>query len=91
MINALRVSADHECDLHLFVHHMILLRNFTKGEIRVFSISIFTSINDGSTKTTYTVQKLHKRASMLQWILGRFHILSNEFEMRLKKRIEEEP
>ena len=36
------------------------------------------------TKTIY--KKLHKRAGMLQWILGRFIVLQNEFEMRLAKK-----
>ena len=33
------------------------------------------------------IQKLHKRASMLQWILGRFDFSQNEFEMRLAKKV----
>ena len=38
------------------------------------------------------IQKLHKRASMLQWILGRFGFLQNSFEMRLaKNRIDQAP
>ena len=38
------------------------------------------------------MQKLHKQANMLQWILGRFGFLQNSFEMRLAKNlIEEEP
>ena len=36
------------------------------------------------------IQQLHKRATMLQWILGRFDILQNEFEMRLAKNLTEE-
>ena len=33
------------------------------------------------------IQKLHKRVSMLQWILGRFGFLQNLFEMRLQKNL----
>ena len=32
------------------------------------------------------IQKLNKRASMLQWILGRFEFSQNEFEMRLAEQ-----
>ena len=36
------------------------------------------------------IQKLHKRAGMLQWILGRFDCSQNVFEME-KNRIEKGP
>ena len=37
--------ADHGRDFRPLADHMTMLRNFTKREIRVFSVSMFNSLN----------------------------------------------
>ena len=77
MVNTVWVNTDHGQDLHLLADYMTQLNNFTKEENRDFSafrfslqlmLQQFNNVSDDFTKTTY---KSHKRASMLQWILGR--------------------
>ena len=41
----MRVNADHGHDLRPLADHMTKLKKITKGEIRVFNVSIFTSLN----------------------------------------------
>ena len=47
MVKTVWVNADDGRDFHPLADHMTMLRNYTKGKIRliVFSVSIFTSIN----------------------------------------------
>ena len=95
MVNTLRVNADHGRDFHLLTDYMTKLQNFTKSEIYEFSAFPFPlHLMFDQTLSNLIVclmisqnhmQQLHKRASMLQWILGKFDISQNEFEMRLAK------
>ena len=84
MVNTVWVNADHGRDLHPLADHMTTLK-FTKfhqgRKSTFFSISIcfqlileqaLTNVIACPTISQNCVQKLHKRASMLQWILGRF-------------------
>ena len=42
MVTIVRVKADHGRDFHPLADHMTKLRNFTKGEIREFSVFPFS-------------------------------------------------
>ena len=89
------VNADHG---HLLADHMTQLQNFTKEEnrdISAFRFSLQLMLEQALTNLAVClmisqknyIQKFHKRASMLQWILGRFVFLQkNVFEMRLVKK-----
>ena len=91
----MQVSADHGRDFHPPADHMTKLRNFTKGEIRessAFPFSLDLMLHQALSNVIVCLMishklhiKLHKRASMLQWILGRFDVSQNEFEMILAK------
>ena len=97
MANTVRVNADHgRYAFRPLADHMPKLLNFTKGEIREFSALPFTlQLMLDQTLSILIVcliisqknyiHKLHKRAGMLQWILGRFDFSQNEFEMRRAK------
>ena len=85
MVNTVRVSADQP-----------LNNLMTKGKIREFSAIPFSLqlMFDQTlrnlvvcltiSQNNYT-QELHKRACMLQWMLGKFGYSQNDFEMRLAK------
>ena len=83
MINTVRVNADRVRDFHLLVDHMTKLRNFTKGENRdflAFKFSLHLMLEQTLSNVIVClmisqknyIQKLHKRDSRLEWILGRF-------------------
>ena len=83
MVSTVWVNADHGCDFHRLADHMTKLRNFTQEENRDFSaFRYFLQLMLEQALTNVIVclmisqknyiQKLHRRASMLQWILGRF-------------------
>ena len=87
----MRVNADHGRDFHPLVDHMTTLKKFTKGEIREFSAFLFSFLlifdQTFSNLIVYLMishknykQKLHKRASTLQWILGRFDLPQNNLK-----------
>ena len=75
-------------DLHPLADDMTKLRNFTKEENRDFSVFRFSlqlmleqALTDlivclKISQKNY-MQKLHKRACMLQWILGRLGFSQN--------------
>ena len=77
MENTLGVSACNGRDRHPFADHMTKLRNFTQEENRDFLAILFSlqfMLEQALTNLILCLiisQKLHKRASMLQWILGR--------------------
>ena len=90
------VNADHGRDLHPLADHMTKIRNFTKEENRDFSkfrFSLQLMLEQLLTNVIVCltishknyIQKLHKRASMLRWILGGFGFSQNLLEMRLAK------
>ena len=80
--NSKHCVADHRRNFHPLADHMTKLRNFTKGEIHEFSAVAFSlDLMYDQTLSNLIVclmisqnhiQKLHKQASMLQWILGKF-------------------
>ena len=83
MVNTVWVNADHGRDLYPLADHKTKLRNFTKEENRNFLAFQFSlQLMHEQALTNFIVrlmisqknyiQKLHKRDSMLQWILGRF-------------------
>ena len=94
MVNTVRVSADHGRDLRPLVDHVTKLTNF-RWEIREFSAFPFSlQLMFDQTLSNLIlclmisqkhIQNLHKRASMLHWILGRFEFMQNKFEIRLAK------
>ena len=76
---------------------MTKLRTLIKSEIREFAtfpFSLYLMFDQAlSNLVVYLmishkkcIQKLHKRVSMLQCILGKFDCSQNEFEMRLAKK-----
>ena len=81
------VNTDHGRDFHPLADNMTKIRTFTKGEIREFSTFPFSlylmfdqtlsNILVCLTILQNYMQKLHKRAGMLQWILGRFNFSQN--------------
>ena len=91
MVNTVRVKADHGCDFLFHTHgayHMTKLRHFTKEVYRDFSafrFSLQLMLEQAFTNLIVFlmisqknyIEKLHKRASMLQWILGRFGFSQN--------------
>ena len=95
MVNTVWVNANNGRDLHPLTDHMTKLQNFSEQKHLFISISILTSVNERALtnlivclmKDKNYIQKLHKRVSMLQWILGRFGFLQNLFEMRLPKNL----
>ena len=98
MVNIAWVKTDHGRDLHPLADHMTKLRNFTKEENRNFSAFRFSlQLMHEEAFTNFIVrlmisqknyiQKLHKRASMLQWILGWLSFSLNLFEMGLAKNL----
>ena len=97
MVNTARVNADHGRDFHPLAEHTTTLNNFIKGEIReflAFPFSLDLKFDRTLSKLVVClvishknyIQKLHKRASILQWILGRFDFSQNEFEMKIELR-----
>ena len=82
-------------DLHPLADHKTELQNFTKEENRYFSAFRFslqlmleqalTNIIVLMISQKNCIQKLHKRASMSQWMLGRTGFSQNLFEMKLAK------
>ena len=89
MVNTVWVNADHGHNLHPLADHMTELQHFTNEENRNFSAFRFLlqlMLEQALTnlivclmisqKKNY-IQKLHKRASVLQWILGRFGFSQN--------------
>ena len=83
MVSNVWVNDDHGRDFHPFADYITKLRNFTKEENREFSTILFLlqlMLDQALTNVIVYlmisqknyVQKLHKRASLLQWILGRF-------------------
>ena len=89
MANTVRVNAGHGRDFHRLADNMTELQNFTKGEIHEFSAFPFSLqlLFDQTLSNLIVfvmishknyIQKLQKRASMLQWTLGRFDFHKNE-------------
>ena len=80
MVNTVCVEADHGHDLHRLTDHMTKLRNLKEEnrDYSAFRFSLQLMIEQVLTNVIVClmishknyVQKLHKRASMLQWILG---------------------
>ena len=81
MVNTVRVYADHRRD---FADHMINLKHFTKG-FSAFRFSLHLMLKQALSNLIVCLmispknymQKLHRQASMLQWILGRFGFSQN--------------
>ena len=83
------VNVDHGHNLHLLADHMTQLQNFTKEknrDISAFRFSLqlmleqaLTNLADCLTISQKLHKKIHKRASMLQWILGRFVFLQKMY------------
>ena len=82
MVNIVWVNADHGCDFHPLADHMTKLNNFTKEDNPDFSAipcSLQLMLEQALTNLIVClmishknyIQKLRKRASMLQWILCR--------------------
>ena len=57
MVNTERVDAGHGSDFHPLADGMTKLPRFHQGCVSIFTFHVF---------------QLHKRDSMLQWILGRY-------------------
>ena len=83
------VNASHGCDFHPLANHMTKLKKLPRVSFQrfYFQLTMFDQAISNlivclmiSPKLRY-IQKLHKRVSMLQWILDRFEFLQNEFEL----------
>ena len=88
MVNTVWINADHGRDLCPLADHMTKLKKITKEENRDFSafrfslqlmveLALSSLIVCLTTSYKNYMQKLHKRASMLQWVLGRFCFSQN--------------
>ena len=85
MVNTVWINADNGHNLHLLADHMTQKKNFIKEEnhdISAFRFSLQLMLEEALTNLAVClmispncIQKFHKRASMLQWILGRFSFL----------------
>ena len=88
------VDADHGRDFYPLVDHITKLKISPRKKIINFQqfVSLQLMLEQALTNLivclmiSQKLQRLHKRASMLQWILGRFRFLQNELEMRLAKK-----
>ena len=61
MVNTVRVNAYHGCEFHPLADHMTKLRNFTKGEIREFSVFPFSlHLMFEQTLSNLIVMKFHQ-------------------------------
>ena len=90
MVNTVRVKVDDGRDFknNPLAHQTTKLRNFTKSKSRDFSafrFSLHLMLEQALSNLIVCLmisqknymQKLHERASMLQWIIGRFVFLQN--------------